>query len=522
MSESVTGFVKTLYKGKPRKGINKDYFEHMLDVVDNSYIEKIDDTKRSAKIMKAGLLHDVPEDTKMDVKELQKRLSLSDDLIETLKRLSRNIPNEDKTGYLEGILKDEDALIVKLADRISNLKDLILWLHNDDGMNKASKKIADKYLKEDDELLLGVKKLFPKLLRDNADSPIANQYIKVKQLNIDLKKLYDRYKDKPLLEGMFKDYSVENGNFDIKPEDISRTYSVILDMWKHSKELQESYPDYPQRLKKAMSSLEKKIETKGFSYVKSLFDKVKFDEDNFVKLYEEYLQERLLKSIDKLQSRREQTPKDGTIAAIAKITKISIKDIFDKAESTNKDDVKWVYDNLTTIMDKNFDEVKDQLGKFATEEGGEFIFRPDKYKDFNRAFEKFVKDMKDPKENVGDFLDLGDILGFRGRFSDVDGVINFALSIIENTDYSVYKFKSYVGGGTAYQGINMNMNYEGEFNFECQSVMDQVQIATDLNHDIFYKNIMKVNAEQKKAVAMLVQIFIGYMFSEIFDFGKKV
>jgi uncharacterized protein (UPF0335 family) len=516
--ESVLGFVKGVYGNKKRKGLDKPDIMHTVDVIDNSYLDKVDDIKRSTKLYKAGLLQDTIDISGVSPKDLQKRLGLNDDLMETLKRLSETTPNKDGTSYTEGILKDEDALIIKLASRISNIRDLINWIHNE-GISKQSKKIVDKFLKETPELQAGIKKIYPTLLKDNPDSPIASQVIDLKKCLADLTKVYDSYKNQPVDEKMFQDKDVAK-SFDITPADIAKTYEIVTRLWKTSEELQKAYPDYLQRLKKAMTNLESKIKAKGFEYVKNLFTKVAFDEDNFMKLYEEYLHERLISGVEKLSSRKESLPKEGLVAAISKNTGLSLSEIYAKAESTNKDDIKWIYDNLTEFMDKSFDKIKDELSDFATKEDGDFIFRPTKYKNFDRAYEKYMKDVEEDP-NINDFLDLGDIMGFRGRFDNLDGVINFVVNTIENTDYYIFKLKSYVGSGTPYQGINMNMNYEGEVNFECQSVMDQVQIATDLNHDIFYKKMMKVNAEEKKAVAMMVQIFLGYMFDELFKFEKK-
>jgi uncharacterized protein (UPF0335 family) len=516
--ESVLGFVKGVYGDKKRKGLDKPEIMHTADVIDNSYLDKVDDIKRSTKLYKAGLLQDTMDVSGISPEDLKKRLGLNDDLMGTLKRLSKTIPNKDGTEYLDGILKDEDALIIKLASRISNIRDLINWIQNDNGLSKQSKKIADRFLKETPELQAGIKKIYPTLLKDKPDSPIASQVIDLKKCLSDLTKVYDLYKNQPIAERMFQDKDVSK-SYDISPEDIAKTYEIVTRLWKTSEELQKAYPDYLQRLKKAMTNLESKIKAKGFEYVKNLFTKVAFDEDNFMKLYEEYLHERLISGVEKLSTRKESLPKEGLVAAISKSTGVSLSEIYTKAESTNKDDIKWIYDNLTAFMDKAFDKIKDELAAFATKEDGDFIFRPTKYKNFERAYEKYMIDVKDDPK-VNDFLDLGDIMGFRGRFDNLDGVINFVINTIENTDYYVFKLKSYVGSGTPYQGVNMNMNYDGEVNFECQSVMDQVQIATDLNHDIFYKKMMKVNSGEKKAVAMMVQIFLGYMFDELFKFKK--
>lgn len=184
--ETILGFLESMYGNSIRKGINKLAYQHPLDVLENCFLERLDtDLKRKVRIFKAALLHDVGEDSGVELAELQIRLHLKDRDVQLIKLLSRNIPNEDGSDYLTGIMQDEDAIIVKLADRLANMEDLFLWVDNENSFNEDSLKIAEKYLKENDLILERLSTMYPDL-NEIKDSPIPCQYEQLKTLQCEL------------------------------------------------------------------------------------------------------------------------------------------------------------------------------------------------------------------------------------------------------------------------------------------------------------------------------------------------
>lgn len=518
---SLTKLLRERYGTKTRKGMNKLEYGHVADVVDYTYIEKLDDVGRSLRLYKGALLHDALEDGIVTEKEMKELLGADNKLIELVKLLSRNHKNRNSVGYIAGILGNEDAIIVKLADRIANMKDLNNWIENEEGFTESSLRLADKYVEENRELVSKIRNIYPNALKTLVNNPIPDQLIvldrEIKKLDRNMSK-YDVIKEGTINEKVFaKDADLKDlTNFNITQKDISKTYNIIKDLYNKSEELRDAYPNYLTRLSKVMKKLERKIDDKGYEYVKRLFDKVKFDKDDFVKEYQDYVDKKLMNNLKKLQSMKERVPKDGLVERISKDSGKSVMDIYDIAEGEDKEGLGWLYNEITRIMNEEFDGILKELRVFAERGlGGEFIYRPTKFKNRDRAIVKYFENKAD-KDGQYDFLELTDLLGFRGRFDNIDDVIEFAIMIIEDTDYNVFKLNNYVGKGIAYQGININLNYEGLFNFEVQSVTDTVQVATDINHDVLYKELMKVSSEEKMAIAMLVQISLGLMFDDLF------
>lgn len=498
-----------------RKGLNKISYQHPLDVVNNSYIKFLNDADRSAKIYKCCLLHDVLEDTDYTSEQLKEMLDVYDDEIEIIELLSRNIENKDGSDYIEGIVANEDALIVKLADRIANMKDLIIWVKKD-GMTEESKKLAEKYFNETQELLDLTTLRYPKLVDFNNKEvhPFAYQVSALEDLLVELGELMDKPINERVLDG-------EKEIEDITVDDIYNTYAIIKDMYIKSEHLQKQYPKFLERLDKVIDTLEKKIEKYGRTYVEKLFKKVKFDEEDFFQAYMDYVNRELFKKINEIQNFREDVPKTGLIKELAKDMGLTIGELMKKLKSRDRKELKQIYDKIKKIMDKDFDKVYKIAKEVADKFGGEIKYRPTKYKDTERAIDKFLKNVDDPNDPTQDFLDLTDLMGFRAVFDEVEPVIDFTLGIVRNKDNYVFKLKKYLGKGSAYQGINMNINYDGKFNYEMQAVLDKVQIATDLNHDIFYKKIIEINDKEKKAVVMLVQICLALLLDDLFNFSLK-
>ena len=537
---SIYKFLKDIYGDKRRKGIIKPAKQHPFDVADNIDYDSVDSQKRRVALYRKALLHDAIEDSQMSFDELKELLGLDDGVVASIKRLTRQkVISSDE--YIGGIFEDEDAVIVKLADRIANSRDLILWMENVGGVNTAIIRIVDKYTKENEIIFKLLEKSHKNFFksRTNIGSTLWSMAMWLKQLVKELNRTYNKYKAinvDTLSEATFTDVDRDKHGLptkfdiqpeDIEPEDIERVRTTVLRIYDRSEELQKAYPDYPQRFKKLFSDLRIKIENKGFPYVKSLFDKVAFDEASFVKQYEDYLTKKILESLKKLQGMKDDIPTGKLMFRIEKGTKKDVGDIYDMAISKKPEDIKWLFKEITKVMDKVFVQVVKDLRAYARDNNGKVIFRPGRYKNADRAYAKYMQDMgyaadEGGKSNksISDFFEIGDIMGFRGIFHQVDDLIEFALSVLDDDKYCAYKLESYVGTDSAYQGINMNINYDGAVNFECQSVIDNVQVATDLNNDIFYNELMKVNENEKQVIAMMVQICLGYMFDELFKFKK--
>jgi GTP pyrophosphokinase len=89
-------------------------------------------------LLKASLLHDlledIPETTADELRWIDKE---SDSVLELVLQVTRR-PDETKARYLERLLHtgSTDALILKCADRISNLTDLHQDTHSDQKINE--------------------------------------------------------------------------------------------------------------------------------------------------------------------------------------------------------------------------------------------------------------------------------------------------------------------------------------------------------------------------------------------------
>jgi len=303
--------------------------------------------------------------------------------------------------------------------------------------------------------------------------------------------------------------------FDITAEDIQHTFKICTKIWNDNKSLRAMYPDFLQRLNKIVSKVQNILDKKGSDYLLNLFKKVKFLEDDYFSLYEDYVYEVFRKSIKMLRSKGSVgTPKQSLKLTLSKHLGISLSELEDLLKAHDMKVYRILYDGVTEIMGGEFDQLKDTLGHLAADNGGTVHSRPSKFKDYDRAVQKFLNNELD------DFLDVSDLLGFRVTFSSVQACIDFSLDLVELLSEDVFYLNVFTGKASAYQGINLKVNHNGLFNYEIQVVSDLSQVATDLNHDVLYKKMVNLTQHETNAVMMLVQISLGLVFDDMFNFYK--
>lgn len=159
--DSINVLLKEKFQGN-RLGIDKPKIQHFYDTVNNLYLDELKDDdlfelnldilcnwaetikpvdfRNSMK--RVALLHDILEDTDTTIDDL-KNIGITDKEIELISILTRT-PYKPYDVYWKQIFRSPEALTIKLADRISNMEDLISWM-NIDIKNKIMLKILNKY-----------------------------------------------------------------------------------------------------------------------------------------------------------------------------------------------------------------------------------------------------------------------------------------------------------------------------------------------------------------------------------------
>lgn len=128
---------------------NDELYELQLDIICN-WKETIDPTTFRNSLKKVALLHDILEDTDTTIEELR-AIGITDKEIELISLLTRS-PDKPKDVYWKEIFRSPEALTLKLADRISNMNDILSWIKIDK-KNRVMKKILDKYDTENISIL---------------------------------------------------------------------------------------------------------------------------------------------------------------------------------------------------------------------------------------------------------------------------------------------------------------------------------------------------------------------------------
>jgi|GEM_PF-5962486 len=166
---NIDELLHTKFKGN-RLGLDKPKIQHFYDTVKYLYLdelnddelyelqldiicnwkETIDPTTFRNSLKKVALLHDILEDTDTTIEEL-KEMGITDTEIALISILTRS-PDKPTDIYWKEIFRSPEALTIKLADRISNMKDILSWIKIDKN-NKVMKKILNKYDTENISIL---------------------------------------------------------------------------------------------------------------------------------------------------------------------------------------------------------------------------------------------------------------------------------------------------------------------------------------------------------------------------------
>lgn len=124
--DKVLRFAKKKHKGQVRKDGKTPYIQHPIAVAE--FVRKYKNYSKNLDVLVAGaLLHDTLEDTFTSYKELEKKFGIVvASLVMELTSASYVGILEGKPNYLKHKMQwmTKYALVIKLADRLSNLKDM--------------------------------------------------------------------------------------------------------------------------------------------------------------------------------------------------------------------------------------------------------------------------------------------------------------------------------------------------------------------------------------------------------------
>lgn len=119
MINKVWKFAKEKHKNQ-KDDLGKDYFDTHLRIV----YEILGKLTQDTDILSAGLLHDILEDTDTTYEELVKKFG------ENIANLVNELTHEgqkDEKGFYFPRLKSKEAIIIKFADRLSNISRMENW-----------------------------------------------------------------------------------------------------------------------------------------------------------------------------------------------------------------------------------------------------------------------------------------------------------------------------------------------------------------------------------------------------------
>lgn len=120
MIENVLEFTQIKHEGQKREG-GKPYYLHPVSVA-----KRLKEKGFSEIYQMVGLCHDLLEDTDILVEELEK---ITNKEIAYVVQLLTKQKDFEMKKYIQGIKENDIAKIVKLADRIDNLTDIVKLDH---------------------------------------------------------------------------------------------------------------------------------------------------------------------------------------------------------------------------------------------------------------------------------------------------------------------------------------------------------------------------------------------------------
>ncbi|MCK9526416.1 MAG: hypothetical protein M0R49_10905 [Limnochordia bacterium] len=182
--------VEKLYGTTRREGLEKYSIQHPRDVVDYCFLNLQKDNIRIIRLLNVAILHDVVEDYVQDgytVERVQSMVGLGPNETRLLDLITRKEGQE--YAYLPNLFAMEDGAIVKLADRIANLKDLQKWVEKEQGFTERSLDIFKKWRYETLEMLDLTIVHYREQMQD-PDHPISRQVQLLQEVFGELEKLY--------------------------------------------------------------------------------------------------------------------------------------------------------------------------------------------------------------------------------------------------------------------------------------------------------------------------------------------
>ena len=167
--------VEKLYGTQRREGLEKFSVQHPKDVVDYCFLHLQKDNIRIIRLLNVAILHDVVEDYAQEgytVERVQAMVGLGPKETKLLDLIARK--QDPEYAYLRDLFAIEDGVIVKLADRIANLKDLQKWVEKEQGFTQRAMDIFETYRFETVAMLDLVILHYAEQMQD-PDHPISRQ-----------------------------------------------------------------------------------------------------------------------------------------------------------------------------------------------------------------------------------------------------------------------------------------------------------------------------------------------------------
>ena len=144
--EEIIIFARMKHEGQVRKIAKVPYINHPMNVA-----KTLENLNEREDLIKAAYLHDTIEDTETTFEEIKEKFGKRiADLVQELTSDKNKIKRIGKVEYLSKKINkmSNDALTIKLADRLDNVKDL----------SKDNLKFSEKYAKQTDEILKKIKR----------------------------------------------------------------------------------------------------------------------------------------------------------------------------------------------------------------------------------------------------------------------------------------------------------------------------------------------------------------------------